>query len=109
MKRVDFILDRTEEPLEAFQWEKGCHFFFLFWPPQGIWSPQTRDQVRAITAIHATAVAKLDSFIFFFIFIFFVFCLCCCCCCCYIYIYIYIFFFFLSFVFVVVVVVAMQS
>ena len=34
--------------------------FFLFWPPQGLWSSQARDQIQAVVKTYATAVATLD-------------------------------------------------
>ena len=35
-------------------------FFFPFWPPCGIWSSQSRDQIQATTATYAAAEAMLD-------------------------------------------------
>ena len=34
--------------------------FFLFWPLRGIWSSQTRDQIRAEVATYAAALETLD-------------------------------------------------
>ena len=35
-----------------------CPFFF--WPPQGLWNSQTREQIRATVATYAAAAATLD-------------------------------------------------
>ena len=35
-------------------------FFFLFWPPQGIWSSQARHQSGAAVVTYATSVAMPD-------------------------------------------------
>ena len=35
------------------------YYFFLFWPPHGIWSSQARDQIQARVATCTIAVATL--------------------------------------------------
>ena len=35
-------------------------FFLLFWLPQGIWSFQARDQIRAAGVTHVSGTAMLD-------------------------------------------------
>ena len=34
--------------------------FFLFWPPQGMWSSQAREPIPATVVTHRTAAATLD-------------------------------------------------
>ena len=38
----------------------ACNFFFLFWPLQGLWSPQASYQMWATVVTHTSAATTLD-------------------------------------------------